>query len=100
MTGFGFVQFREYFLCNFSETQKQQKTGNWHCGIFTKCNGTPNKWCKNKHGASKVIDTLETYQSPSSWEPQEEGMMSTAASFSLSKKPRFIVFRKKPNSRR
>jgi hypothetical protein len=29
--------------------------------------------------------------SPSSWEPQEEGMMSTAASFSLSKKPRFIV---------
>jgi hypothetical protein len=30
--GFGFVQFREYFLCNFSETQKQQKTGNWHCG--------------------------------------------------------------------
>jgi hypothetical protein len=26
--GFYFVQFREYFLCNFSETQKQQKTGN------------------------------------------------------------------------
>jgi hypothetical protein len=24
--GFRFVQFREYFLCNFSETQKQQKT--------------------------------------------------------------------------
>jgi hypothetical protein len=32
--GFCFVQFREYFLCNFSETQKQQKTGNWHCGIL------------------------------------------------------------------
>jgi hypothetical protein len=31
--GFCFVQFREYFLCNFSETQKQQKIGNWHCGI-------------------------------------------------------------------
>jgi hypothetical protein len=31
-TGFGFVQFREYFLCNFSEIQKQQKIGNWHCG--------------------------------------------------------------------
>jgi hypothetical protein len=31
-TRFSFVQFREYFLCNFSETQKQQKTGNWHCG--------------------------------------------------------------------
>jgi hypothetical protein len=25
--GFPFVQFREYFLCNFSEIQKQQKTG-------------------------------------------------------------------------
>jgi hypothetical protein len=22
-TGFGFVQFREYFLCSFSKTQKQ-----------------------------------------------------------------------------
>jgi hypothetical protein len=30
---FCFVQFREYFLCSFSETQKQQKTGNWHCGV-------------------------------------------------------------------
>jgi hypothetical protein len=29
-----FVQFREYFLCNFSETQKLQKIGNWHCGIL------------------------------------------------------------------
>jgi hypothetical protein len=28
-----FAQFREYLLCNFSETQKQQKTGNLHCGI-------------------------------------------------------------------
>jgi hypothetical protein len=25
--GFRFVQFREYFMCNFSKTQKQQKTG-------------------------------------------------------------------------
>jgi hypothetical protein len=32
--GFCFVQFQEYFLCNFSEIQKQQKTGNWHCGIL------------------------------------------------------------------
>jgi hypothetical protein len=30
--GFCFVQFREYFLCNFFETQKQQKIENWHCG--------------------------------------------------------------------
>jgi hypothetical protein len=34
MFGFCFVHFREYFLCNFSETQKRQKTGNWHCGIL------------------------------------------------------------------
>jgi hypothetical protein len=28
----------------------------------TKCNETLGKWCKNKHIASKIIDTLETYQ--------------------------------------
>jgi hypothetical protein len=28
----------------------------------TKCNETLGKWCKNKHGASKIVDTLETYQ--------------------------------------
>jgi hypothetical protein len=28
----------------------------------TKCNKTLSKWCKNKHGASKIMDTLETYQ--------------------------------------
>jgi hypothetical protein len=27
-----------------------------------KCNKTLGKWCKNKHGASKIIDTFETYQ--------------------------------------
>jgi hypothetical protein len=32
----------------------------------TKCNETLGKWCKNKHGASKIIDTLETYQPSSS----------------------------------
>ena len=31
-SGTCFIQFREYFLCITSETQKQQKTGNWHCG--------------------------------------------------------------------
>jgi hypothetical protein len=30
----------------------------------TKCNETLNKWCKNKHGASKIMDTLETYHTP------------------------------------
>jgi hypothetical protein len=28
----------------------------------TKCNETLSKWCKNKHGASKIIGTFETYQ--------------------------------------
>jgi hypothetical protein len=28
----------------------------------TKCNKTQSKCCKNKHGASKFIDTFETYQ--------------------------------------
>jgi hypothetical protein len=28
----------------------------------TKCNETLSKWCKNKHGASKIMDTLEMYQ--------------------------------------
>jgi hypothetical protein len=27
----------------------------------TECNETLGKWCKNKHGASKIMDTLETY---------------------------------------
>jgi hypothetical protein len=27
-----------------------------------KCNRTQSKWCINKHGASKIIDTFETYQ--------------------------------------
>jgi hypothetical protein len=31
----------------------------------TKCNETVGKWCKNKHGASKIIDTFETYHIPS-----------------------------------
>jgi hypothetical protein len=27
----------------------------------TKCNETICNWCKSKHGASKIIDTFETY---------------------------------------
>jgi hypothetical protein len=30
----------------------------------TKCNKTQSKWCINKHGVSKIIDTFETYQLP------------------------------------
>jgi hypothetical protein len=33
----------------------------------TKCNETLSKWCKNKHGASKIIDTLETIISVGEW---------------------------------
>jgi hypothetical protein len=77
--GLCFVQFRGYFLCSFSETQKLQKIGNWHCGISLvgyfwkthknalKCNKTQSKWCINKHGASKIIDTFETYQPAATW---------------------------------
>jgi hypothetical protein len=32
----------------------------------TKCNKTQSKWCKNKHGASKIIDMFETYHGPRS----------------------------------
>jgi hypothetical protein len=32
----------------------------------TKCNETLSKWCKNKHGASKIMDTFETYQAAKS----------------------------------
>jgi hypothetical protein len=31
--GFHFVQFRLYFLCNFSETQNTAENRNWHGGI-------------------------------------------------------------------
>jgi hypothetical protein len=40
----------------------------------TKCNETIGKWCKNKHGVSKIIDTLEMYQAPflnCSWDALE-----------------------------
>jgi hypothetical protein len=30
----------------------------------TKCNKTLSKWCKNRHEASKIIDTFETYHIP------------------------------------
>jgi hypothetical protein len=52
----------------------------------TKCNETLSKWCKNKHGASKNIDTFETYHllreklaavliKPSSWGSQLDGAL-------------------------
>jgi hypothetical protein len=35
-----------------------------------KCNKTLSKWCKNKHGALKIIDTFETYQEYAIWVPK------------------------------
>jgi hypothetical protein len=34
----------------------------------TKCNKTQSKWCINKHEASKIIDTFETYQATDGWQ--------------------------------
>jgi hypothetical protein len=31
--GLAFISSNSENLCSFSETQKQQKIGNWHCGI-------------------------------------------------------------------
>jgi hypothetical protein len=72
--------------------------------------GQSNKACiESKHGGELGLISIYPWPvmrhgddgfSPSSWEPQEEGMMSTAASFSLRKKPRYVESRKKPNSRR
>jgi hypothetical protein len=43
----------------------------------TKCNETIGKWCKTKHGASKIIDTFETYQtSPDLDAPVVEGLLA------------------------
>jgi hypothetical protein len=52
----------------------------------TKCNETLGKWCKNKHGASKIIDTLETYHPP-------HGINTQTPSFSLSSSVPLILHR-------
>jgi hypothetical protein len=39
----------------------------------TKCNETLSKWCKNNHGASKIMDTLETYHVALSKKPELGG---------------------------
>jgi hypothetical protein len=38
----------------------------------TKCSKTQSKWCINKHGASKIIDTFETYQAAGKLPPPTE----------------------------
>jgi hypothetical protein len=39
----------------------------------TKCNETIGKWCKNKLGASKIIDTFETYQATVAYTGDSDG---------------------------
>jgi hypothetical protein len=44
-----------------------------------KCKETLSKWCKNKHGASKIMDTLETYQCREELlDPPDLGSMTAA----------------------
>jgi hypothetical protein len=43
-----------------------------------KCNKTQSKWCINKHGSSKIIDTFETYYIP---EDQAAGNFAHPDSF-------------------
>jgi hypothetical protein len=38
-----------------------------------KCNKTQSKWCKNKHGASKIIDTFETYHNQNKKKRKKRG---------------------------
>jgi hypothetical protein len=45
----------------------------------TKCNETIGKWCKNKHGASKIIDTFETYHGAGGRDGAVEGTGSIEA---------------------
>jgi hypothetical protein len=41
----------------------------------TKCNETLSKWCKNKYGASKIIDTFETYHLTAPYSSQQNGIV-------------------------
>jgi hypothetical protein len=43
-----------------------------------KCNKTQSKWCINKHGSSKIIDTFEMYHIP---EDQAAGNFAHPDSF-------------------
>jgi hypothetical protein len=49
----------------------------------TKCNKTQSKWCINKHGASKIIDTFETYQRLQ-WRDTRRSAESYVAAFAAS----------------
>jgi hypothetical protein len=44
----------------------------------TKCNETLSKWCKNKHGVSKIIDTFEMYQGLLEVQPRVDALFREA----------------------
>jgi hypothetical protein len=48
-----------------------------------KYNETLSKWCKNKHGASKIMDTLETYHGSTRLLLLSVGLMLTGEIASL-----------------
>jgi hypothetical protein len=59
-------------------------------------------WCRSffflKSSSTAPEDSLMRGEWPARWEPQEEGMMSIAASFSSVKKPRFMSIRRKADN--
>jgi hypothetical protein len=51
-----------------------------------KCNKTQSKWCINKHGASKIIDTFETYHREELLDPPDLASMTVVACSMFSRK--------------
>jgi hypothetical protein len=47
----------------------------------TNCNKILSKWCKNKHGASKNIDTFETYHLLEDEQELSLGMLDTSQTY-------------------
>jgi hypothetical protein len=61
-----------------------------------KCKKTQSKWCINKHGASKIIDTFETYQLQHENKYKQKIMSNSALKgvclFEAYRKPSKVVF--------
>jgi hypothetical protein len=51
----------------------------------TKWNETLSKWCKNKYGALKIIDTLETYHRIKRTKKESDREANTNSGRNLSK---------------
>jgi hypothetical protein len=57
-----------------------------------KCNETLSKWCKNKLGASKIIDMLETYQQPVPKSNKKEKSITRQVNLAITSPPATIEF--------